>query len=377
MALRLAACFRLATAEPPSTGAGPSFTTSIYETRRGPAALTWSRAAFGLALRAEVRLSDDEPFTFSLRPSLLWGRKGSRRFRVKDDRRVDIAWDLSRAIFSSGRSVRLEPAGGFFVAVAVNGEMLLVAGDLVEEAYLKTRARRPKATFLLPPLAVRREQVVLEGLGGRGTYHTVALCGGREREISIDLGANEGGRDAGMSVAVDGEQIFHVRCLQWKFRGSERLEIEGGSRMQLSWDLHDWLFQGKASASSHAAERVRGVFLFRFEDDESLNSLGKDLPFDEDSRNGIHKVPTFEEDSSKSKNRNEINASTGYGGADRAATPARRHRRSRLVETSSSSSSASSASTASTSTVMGWSSLEELELQKPEGFSLLLYILKS
>ncbi|XP_074578744.1 uncharacterized protein LOC141835213 [Curcuma longa] len=355
MALRLAACFGLAAApEPPSTGAGPSFTTSIYETRRGPAALTWSRAASGLALRAEIRLADDEHFTFSLRPSRFWGRRGSRRFRVGDDRRVDFFWDLSRAVFSSGRSVRPEPAGGFFVAVAVDGEMLLVAGDLVEEAYRKTRARRPKAPFLLPPLAARREQAALEGLGGWGTYHTVARCGGREREISIDLGAKEGGRDAGMSVAVDGEQVLQVRCLQWKFRGSERLEIEGGAQMQVSWDLHDWLFQSQASASSDAAERVpRAVFLFRFEDDESLNSSGKDLPFDEDN-------------SSKR--------------ADRVATPPgrrRRQRRSRLVETSSCSSSASSASTASSSTVTGWSSLEELELQKPEGFSLLVYILKS
>ncbi|KAG6466101.1 uncharacterized protein LOC122037461 [Zingiber officinale] len=362
MALRLAACFGLAASESPSTGAGPSFTTSIYETRRGPAALTWSRAAFGLALRAEIRLSDDEHFTFSIRPSFLWGRRGSRRFRVRDRRRVDFAWDLSRAVFSSGRSVRPEPAGGFFVAVAVDGVMLVVAGDLVEEAYRKTRARRPKAPFLLPPLAARRELAAVEDLGGRGTYHTVALCGRREREISIDLGAKEGGRDSRMSVAVDGEQVFHVRCLQWKFRGNERLEIEGGTWMQVSWDLHDWLFKSKASPSSDAAAaRVCAVFLFRFEDDVSPNSSVKDLSFDEDSRNGIHKVPAFE----------ETETNTGYGAADRVATPPRwRQHRSR------SSSSASSASTASSSTVTGWSSLEELELQKPEGFSLLVHIFK-
>lgn len=145
-----------------------------------------------------------------------------------------------------------------------------------------TSLRCPEPPFLLLPLAARREQALLEGFCGRGTYHTVAQCWGREREISIDLGAKEGGRDAGMSVAVDGEQVFHVRCLQWKFRGSEKLEIEAGAGMQVSWDLHAGLFHSKASASSHAAGWVRAVFLFRFKNDESLISLGKDLDFDED-----------------------------------------------------------------------------------------------
>ncbi|XP_074557816.1 uncharacterized protein LOC141813735 [Curcuma longa] len=387
MSPRLATCFGVADREMPSTAVGPSFRTSIYETRLGPAALTWSRAAFGLALRVEFRLSDaeeeeEEPLEFSFRPSFLWRRRGSRRFPIGDDRSVDFSWDLSQAVFSSGRSSRAEPASGFFVAVVIDGEMLLVAGDLVEEAYRKTRARRPKAPLLHPLLAARQEHAVLGSPSGRGTYCTVARCGGREREISIDLGPKEGGEEAGMSVAVDGKRVCHVRCLRWKFRGSERLEIAGGARMQLSWDLHDWLFQGEASAGRNAAAGVRAVFLFRFEEDdeESGNRLAKDLALDEDSANAIHKIAAFEEDSSKTKNWNGISSNNGFGGAERAITQLGRRRRqlrSRLMKTNSRSSSASSASTASSSTVMGWSSHEELELHRPEGFSLLVYIMKS
>ncbi|KAG6500751.1 uncharacterized protein LOC121995131 [Zingiber officinale] len=386
MSARLATCFGVADQEMPSTAVGPSFRTSIYETRLGPAALTWSRAAFGLALRVEFRLSDaeeEEPLEFSFRPSFLWRRRGSRRFPIGDGRSVVFSWDISQAVFSSGRSSRAEPERGFFVAAVIDGEMLLVAGDLVEEAYRKTRARRPKAPFLHPLLAARQEHAVLDSPSGRGTYCTVARCGGRDREISIDLGPKEGGEEAGMSVAVDGKRVFHVRCLRWKFRGSERLEIAGGVRMQLSWDLHDWLFQGEASAGRNAAARVRAVFLFQFEeegDHELGNRLAKDLVFDEDSVNAIHKIAAFEEDSSKTKNWNGINSNNGFGGAERAIVqPGRRKRqlRRRLMETNSCSSSASSASTASSSTVMGWSSHEELELHRPEGFSLLVYIMKN
>ena len=58
----------------------------------------------------------------------MWGR-----------RVVDLAWDLSRARFQpSGGST--EPCSGYFVAVVVDGEMAVVAGDMAEEAYRKTKA---------------------------------------------------------------------------------------------------------------------------------------------------------------------------------------------------------------------------------------------
>ena len=88
------------------SGAGTSLATSVYDTRLGLAALSWSRAALGLSLRAVLRVPsaaasdnggeceyDDEEATVAVRvrPWLLWRRRGSKRFRVRDRRVVDLA----------------------------------------------------------------------------------------------------------------------------------------------------------------------------------------------------------------------------------------------------------------------------------------------
>ena len=191
---RIAACFRCAAAAAaPSSGAGaagPSLATSVYETHLGLVALSWSRTSLGLSLRAVLRLSppphsapgssssasgagyldddaDEEEATlaFRARPWLLWRRRGTRRFRA-GDRLVDLAWDLSRARFPGSGSP--EPSSGFFVAVVVDGEMVLAAGDLTDVAYRRTRARRPPGSQR-PVLLSRREHVSLRDAGaGRG-----------------------------------------------------------------------------------------------------------------------------------------------------------------------------------------------------------------
>ncbi|WOL00807.1 hypothetical protein Cni_G09520 [Canna indica] len=69
---------------------------------------------------------------------------------------------------------------------------------------------------------------------------------GRDHEISIDLRAKEREVkvEAGMVVSVDDKRVHNVLRLQWMFRGMEKVEVEGdaGAQMQVSWDLHDWLF---------------------------------------------------------------------------------------------------------------------------------------
>ncbi|OEL32869.1 hypothetical protein BAE44_0006111 [Dichanthelium oligosanthes] len=310
----IAACFgcAAAAAAPSSGAAGPSLATSVYETHLGLVALSWSRASLGLSLRAVLRLSppssapgssssaasgagylddddaDDEETTlaFRVRPWLLWRRRGSRRFRA-GDRLVDLAWDLSRARFPGSGSP--EPASGFFVAVVVDGEMVLAAGDLPDAAYRRTRARRPQGAAPRPVLLSRREHVSLREAGaGRGRSHTTwVTVQGKEREISVDLVARGRGRDkgaaagrgkekekekeradVGMSLSVDGERVLHVRRLRWKFRGSERVDLGGGDGVQVSWDLHNWLFPPReppppADAPAHA--HAHAVLVFRFE----------------------------------------------------------------------------------------------------------------
>ncbi|KAJ1268609.1 hypothetical protein BS78_07G148200 [Paspalum vaginatum] len=411
----IAACFRCAGAAAPSSGAGagaagPSLATSVYETHLGLVALSWSRTSLGLALRTVLRLSppptpgstssasgagyldddadEEETFAFRVRPWLLWRRRGSRRFRA-GDRLVDLVWDLSRARFPGSGSP--EPSSAFFVAVVVDGEMVLAAGDLPDAAYRRTRAQRPPGAPR-PALLSRREHVTLRDAGaGRGRSHTTWVAvQGKEREISVDLVARGRGRDkekdrdkeradVGMSVSVDGERVLHVRRLRWKFRGSERVDLGGGNAVQVSWDLHNWLFPPRepapADASTHAHAHAHAVLVFRFE----LASGGKE-----------REAGSGKQDPSPDKAATRRNAG-GWGGylarwgqRDWSETGSggemRKGRGRRLAKESSSSSASvasSTASWASGSTVMDWASPEEAAMQRGDGFSLLIYAWKS
>ncbi|XP_066399433.1 uncharacterized protein [Miscanthus floridulus] len=395
------------------SGAGTSLATSVYDTRLGLAALSWSRAALGLSLRAVLRVPsaaasddggecececDDEEATVAVRvrPWLLWRRRGSKRFRVRGRRVVDLAWDLSRARFPpSGGSP--EPCSGYFVAVVVDGEMAVVAGDMAEEAYRKTKARRPPGPG--PVLVSRREHVSMRDGGGRG-HRTCVVVRGKQREISVDLvsrAAAQGGQgrerdraEVGMSVSVDGDRVLHVRRLRWKFRGTEKVDLGGGDRVLVSWDLHNWLFPAPdtsppdaavaaAALTAAAAPPAHAVFVFRFK----LAGC-----------NGEERDPA---DDAKEK---ELLDKTGGGGggwagyvgrwgrggdwSESSSNGEKRRRKrgqaSRLAKVSSSSSASvasSSASWASGSTVMDWGSPEEAELQSGDGFSLLVYAWKN
>jgi hypothetical protein len=397
----IAACFLCAPAAAPlayGSAAGPSLATSVYETHLGLVALSWSRTSLGLSLRAVLRLSppptpassspsgaayfgedpDEDTLAFRVRPWLLWRRRGSRRFRA-GDRRVDLAWDLTRARFPSSGSP--EPSSRFFVAVVVDGEMVLAAGDSPDMAYRRTRARPPPGPRSV--LLSRREHVAMRDAGrGRG-HRTRVNVRGKEREISVDLVSRCRGKDGvsrdsdradvGMSVSLDGERVLHVRRLRWKFRGTERVDLGGGDQVQVSWDLHRWLFPPRepppADAAAHA--HAHAVFVFRFElgcgGEEPLAEEGKDLHLHE----------------------NASRTSTGiwrayfqrWGQRDWSETGSNggRKKKGKLAMASSSSSvsvASSTASWASSSTVMDWASPEEAEMQRGHGFSLLIYAWK-
>lgn len=386
-------CFRGgAPEEPPaSTAAGPNLTTSVYETHLGLAALSWSRTVLGLSLRVDLRFAggraaavageendeEEEILRFRIRPWLFWKRRGSKQFHLQDHggrRMVEFSWNLTRARFPAGCGP--EPSSGYFVAVVVDGEMVLVAGDLVDEAYRKSKAARGKSPWN-PVLISRREHVVLGDSGAARSYKTRARFGGKEREISIDLGAKEKERDVGMLLWVDGQRILQVRRLRWKFRGSERVEVEGGAWIQVSWDLHNWLFQPKDehpatapnAAAAAAAELGHAMFVFRFE-----REPGEGGHFGKGCGGPVRTGPCKGIGGYLGKYWNWSESSSGGGGVGEGRR--RRDRKKSLLKTSSSSSS-SSASSASSSTVMEWASPEETELQRADGFSLLVYAWKS
>jgi hypothetical protein len=219
---------------------------------------------------------------------------------------------------------------------------------------------------------------------GRGRGHRTRVnVRGKEREISVDLVSRCRGKDGvsrdsdradvGMSVSLDGERVLHVRRLRWKFRGTERVDLGDGDQVQVSWDLHRWLFPPRepppADAAAHA--HAHAVFVFRFElgcgGEEPLAEEGKDLHLHE----------------------NASRTSTGiwrayfqrWGQRDWSETGSNggRKKKGKLAMASSSSSvsvASSTASWASSSTVMDWASPEEAEMQRGHGFSLLIYAWK-
>uniref|UniRef100_A0ACD5ZY78 Uncharacterized protein n=1 Tax=Avena sativa TaxID=4498 RepID=A0ACD5ZY78_AVESA len=399
----IAACFRCAPAAAllaSGSAAGPSLVTSVYETHLGLVALSWSRTSVGLSLRAVLRLSspltpasssasgavyfgenpDEDTLAFRVRPRLLWWRRGSRRFTA-GDHRVDLAWDLTRARFPSSGSP--EPFSGFFFAVVVDGEMVLAAGDLSDKAYRKTGARPPPGPRSV--LLSRREHIAMRDADhGRG-HRTWVNVRGKEREISVDLVSRCRGKDSvsrdkdradvGMSVSLDGERVLHVRRLRWKFRGSERVDLGGDDRVQVSWDLHKWLFPPREPPPADAAAHTHAhaVFVFRFE----LGEVPK-------AEEGVDFLPLY-----KNASRTGTSSWRAYfqrwGQRDWSQTGSKGERKKKgrggkLAMASSSSSASvtsSTASWASSSTVMEWASSEEAEMQRGDGFSLLIYAWKS
>ncbi|KAA8521665.1 hypothetical protein F0562_012345 [Nyssa sinensis] len=230
-----------------------------------------------------------------------------------------------------------EPQSRFYIAVVVDGEMILVVGDRPDEVYAKTRATKPKKT---QTMVLRREHV-----HGNKVYSTKASFGGKTRDISIDCRVDD---DPRLCFSVDHKRVLQIKHLKWEFRGNERVEIDG-VHITVSWDVYNWLFKDRHDQDGYA------LFTFRFE------KLG------------------FEDEDELTHNLNDENGmvlwsqqSCGFGfGFEKEKM------KKRTTRSATSSSSSLSSASSSCSSVMEWESMEENELKGPSGFSLLIYAWKS
>ncbi|CAK9183857.1 unnamed protein product [Ilex paraguariensis] len=337
---------------PPHFSGNPNLTTCLYNTDLGLFALTWSRNLCSRSLHLHFLL--DHPsasasnnhhnnpsfpslstpsFHLHIKPFFFWNKHGSKNISTNNTTtksNIQIYWDLSRAKFGSGP----EPQSGYFIAVVIAGVMILLVGDSPKEAYSKTRASTPQRNQVT---VLRREHVY-----GNKLYTTKASFAGKEREISIDC---RHGEDPRLYFNVDNKTVLRVKHLKWKFRGNERIEVDG-VHIQVSWDVHNWLFEDD--------EDGYALFMFRFErlgfddEDQYFNNLN--------DKNGMILLSQqscgFEFETKKMK-------------------------KGLLRTTRSSSSSSLSSASSSCSSVMEWASVEENELKGPSGFSLLVYAWKS
>ncbi|RDY13340.1 hypothetical protein CR513_01755, partial [Mucuna pruriens] len=294
-------------AAPPSPPHSTISNLSVYNTDRGPVSLTWSRSMVGRSLHIQLHQHpfDSPPFpslSFNLyiRPFLFWKKHGAKKLASN----THLLWNFSKAKFGSGP----EPISGFYVALVVNKHMTLLVGDATKDAYSKSKAHEPNSRQLL---VLQKEHVFADRV-----YATRATFGGKTREIQIDCGYRDHSR---LCFSVDGEKVLQIKRLKWKFRGNERIEVDG-VHVRISWDLYNWLFH-KDNAHAHA------IFMFKFEEDE------------EEDRNlvGLWNLGGFE--MGKSWSSSSVSSSAGsFGGG---------------------------------SSVLEWSSVEENQLVVPLGFSLL------
>ncbi|KAJ0265925.1 hypothetical protein HA466_0000040 [Hirschfeldia incana] len=360
----------------PLTSGDPNLTTCLYQTDHGVFYLTWSRTFLGghslnLFLHsqdyynrssplsfssADLSLSSSLSFHLNLNTLAFWRKRGSRSLSPK----IQVLWDLTRAKFDSGS----EPRSGFYVAVVVDGEMALLVGDSAKEAYARVRSAKPPTNP--QALLLRKEHVF-----GARVFSTKARFGGRNREISIDCRVDE---DAKLCFSVDSKQVLQIKRLRWKFRGNERVEIDGVP-VQISWDVYNWLFQSKGGGSGEGGGG-HAVFMFRFDSDpEAVEDDEQMKEVEERNQNGVVVW--------KQQPKKQCGGTLGIKGMVEWRKMKRRFVKSKR-SSSSSSISMSSASSACSSSVMEWaSSADEAEYGgggsagagagNGLGFSLLVY----
>ncbi|PON38086.1 hypothetical protein PanWU01x14_315240 [Parasponia andersonii] len=337
---------------PPPHSGNPNLTTCLFHTDVALFSLTWSRSFIGRSLHLHLvphafhspppPLSSSScaspSFHLHIKPFLFWKKQGSKALAPN----TRIFWDLSRARFGSGP----EPQSGFFVAVVVDGEMTLLVGDLGKECYAKTRAQSPATP---QALVLKREHVV-----AKKVYSTRARFGGKLREIQIDCGNDDLSR---LNFSVDDKRVLQIKRLKWKFRGNERVEVDGVG-VQISWDVYNWLFEGPHGSAAGDDGR-HAVFMFRFEDDDD---------------NWQQSQGQGQQSQSCAAEKNGMALWAAQNQLWNLGMSEIEWRKMGKSLSSSSVSMSSAGSSGGSSSVMEWASMEESELcAGPPGFSLMVY----
>ncbi|XP_052203993.1 uncharacterized protein LOC127809269 [Diospyros lotus] len=157
-------------------------------------------------------------------------KEGSEQL-LAGDKTVDLVWDLMAANFNG----QIEPQSNYYIAIACDQELVLLLGNLEQEAFTRTGC-----SLLLDPLFVSRK----DHLSGkklfltRNKFHKRRAC----HEISVDCYNDSSEEcDPHMEIRIDGNLVLQVRHLQWNFRGNEFIDVEEAP-LGVCWDVHGWLF---------------------------------------------------------------------------------------------------------------------------------------
>lgn len=169
-----------------------------------------------------------------MRPWHFWRRLGTKRFNLCNPT-VDVFWDLKNAKFSD----EPEPVSDYYVAVVSDGEVILLLGDMKHDAFRRT-ASRPS---MFDPVLVSKKEHVF----GKKKFVTRAKLDESARnkthEICVECSScSASSGDCEMLIRIDGSEGVRVSHLQWNFRGHERVAVDERMKVEVYWDVHDWLF---------------------------------------------------------------------------------------------------------------------------------------
>ncbi|XP_054803405.1 uncharacterized protein LOC129306712 [Prosopis cineraria] len=225
--------------------------TCIYQIQpcNSPTYLTLSWSSTLLSRSLLICSTDTFSITISLNPStlsLFKTRPGSKSIHLTQTRqhvrKIKLYWDFSRARYSHNSA---EPESCFYLAIVSDGKLEFFLGDLFDDL---TRRSNRLVTTRQPPepvLLSRREHVF-----GSRSYKSRAQFLGAKHEIEIEC-------DEGvLKVKVDGQTSLVVKRLSWKFRGNERIMIDG-IEVEFFWDVFSWV---NSNSNGH------GVFVFQVGD---------------------------------------------------------------------------------------------------------------
>ncbi|XP_074317885.1 uncharacterized protein LOC141653918 [Silene latifolia] len=112
-----------------------------------------------------------------MKPWYFWRKQGSKRFVIDNDSKpVDIFWDLRSAKFTNGET---EPSSDYYVAVLFDGEVVLLAGDMRNDAFKKTGCG---PGIIEPTLVSKKEHVfgkrrffTKAKFHDKGTFHDILI----------------------------------------------------------------------------------------------------------------------------------------------------------------------------------------------------------
>ncbi|XVE89843.1 hypothetical protein DITRI_Ditri20bG0027100 [Diplodiscus trichospermus] len=247
------ACFSHPSTLSSSSQVPQNLITSIYQTQlcNLPTylTLTWSKTLFSHSLT--IYAADCFSITISLYPStfsFFRNRPGSKSIYLTHHhyQRIKLYWDFTRADFAENSA---EPDSCFYIAISCNARLEFFLGDLQDELARRSGLVMARQVVPEPTLLSRREHVF-----GRKSYISRAKFLGSKHEIGIECSGGV------LKVKVDGQTNLVVKRLAWKFRGNERIYVNG-IEVEFFWDVFNWI-NGDNNSNSNG----HGVFIFQVGD---------------------------------------------------------------------------------------------------------------